>query len=46
MFWYESLKKRDQWEEPVIDRTIILNFILKHMKGGSDWIHPAPGRDQ
>jgi hypothetical protein len=37
-FWWGSLGKRDNLENPDIDGRIILKWILRKWDGGMDWI--------
>ena len=33
-FWWGSLRKRDQWEDPGVDWRIILRWIFRKWDGG------------
>jgi hypothetical protein len=44
--WWGNLKERDDWEDLVLDRRIILKWILKKWCGCVDWIYLAHDTDK
>jgi hypothetical protein len=43
-FWWGSLRERDHWGDPDVDRRIILRWILRKWEGvvGTRWTCPYP----
>jgi hypothetical protein len=44
--WWGTLKERDHFEDPSINRWIILKWIFRKWDGGMDWIDLAQNRDE
>jgi len=48
-FWWGNLRERDYSEDPGIDGSIILRWIVRRWdggRGGMDWIDLAQDRDR
>ena len=45
-FWCKNLRKGGHLEDPGVDARIILKWIFKKWKGGTDWINLAQDRDR
>jgi hypothetical protein len=45
-FWWESPKERDNLKDQGIDRRMGLDWILRRLVGGVEWIRLAQDRDR
>jgi len=46
VFWWENLRPKDHSEDPGVEGSIILKWIVNTWYGGMDWIDLAQDRDR